>query len=323
MDKLEEKGWIESETVNSEKGRKDSTSYSIVFSIQNLIHVLKKYPDLISKMQKNDSIVEKIFREHLNLIYGSKDMEFLNNRFWECSNKNWSITSTRTPPLGSHPNYDSSKRDGAQHTEATLFEKIEKSFKEKLQLSPEFFRLFLNTDINKLRNSIKKLIGSLENRVCMTDRKYNQDPNNWTVIHGITCDIDKIFKLCVYRDIFKKQCHENSIEYLKQTKNEISKDEKMIEFVKYLKAERKFSDEQTQKLRKELKKLLNQAKKEISNAEIQKLKESIDEIWFLRDALIEYIIETKNEISDAEIQKLRDSDKKYDTLGFFKESIRD
>lgn len=157
----------------------------------------------------------------------------------------------------------------------------------------------------------------------MTDRKYNQDPNNWTKIHGITCDIDRIFKLCVYRDIFKKQCHENSIEYLKQTKNEISKDEKMIEFVKYLKTERKFSDEQTQKLRKELKKLLNQAKKEISNAEIQKLKESIDEIWFLRDALIEYIIETKNEISDAEIQKLRDSDKKYDTLGFFKESSRD
>ncbi len=78
LDKLDEKGWIESETVNSEKGRKDSTSYSIVFSIQNLIHVLEEYPDLISKMQKNDSIVEKIFREHLDLIYGSKDMEFLN-----------------------------------------------------------------------------------------------------------------------------------------------------------------------------------------------------------------------------------------------------
>ncbi len=75
------KGWIESKTVNSEKGRKDSTLYSGVFSIQNLIHILEEYPALRSKMQKNDSICENVFREHLDLISNLTDIEFLNSRF--------------------------------------------------------------------------------------------------------------------------------------------------------------------------------------------------------------------------------------------------
>jgi hypothetical protein len=65
---------------------------------------------------------------------------------------------------------------------------------------------------------------------------------------------------------------------------------------------------------------LNQTKKEISNTEIEKLKESIDDVWILRAALIDYLIETKNEISDIEeIKKLRNSGKKHKVGAIFKE----
>jgi hypothetical protein len=87
-------------------------------------------------MQKNDSICETIFHEHFDLIYGSNDIEFLNSRFGECANKNWFIKSTRTSAIGLHPTYNSNQKDVVEHTKVTLFEKIEKSFKGKLQLSP-------------------------------------------------------------------------------------------------------------------------------------------------------------------------------------------
>ncbi len=104
---------------------------------------MEEYPqDLISKIQKDDSICEKYIREHLDLIYGSNDMEFLNSRFGRCANRNWSITSTRTSTISSHQTDDSSKKEGGEHIEVTLFEKMEKSFKEKLQISPEFFNFF-------------------------------------------------------------------------------------------------------------------------------------------------------------------------------------
>ncbi len=156
-------------------------------------------------MQKNDSICENIFREHLDLIYGSNDMELLNSRFGGCANRNWSITSTRTLPIVSHPTDKSSKKDEVKHTEVALFEKIERSFKEKLKLSPEFFRLFLIADKNKLINNVEKFIGSLENKGCITDPNYNQISNNRMEIYGMTFDIDRIFRKCFYWDRFKKK----------------------------------------------------------------------------------------------------------------------
>jgi hypothetical protein len=229
---------IESSEMKSGKPGAQFTLYSIVVDIQKQIQTLEKYPDLISKMQKNDSIVENIFREHLDLISSS----------------------------------DSGQKDGVEQLEVTLFEKTEKSFKEKLQLSPKFFRLFLITDKNKLINNIKKLIGSLENGECITDRKCNQDLNNGMEMYGITFDINRIFKACVSRDIFKKQGNEESIEYLKRTQNELSKEKRKIEFKKYLRTKNELSDVDIHKLRKEVIKLLNQTKKEILNAEIEKLK---------------------------------------------------
>ncbi len=275
FDKLKEIGWIEGKEIKLGKCKNDPTLNSIVISIQKQIQTLEKYPDLISKMQKNDLICENIFREHLDLIYSS----------------------------------DSSQKDGREQTEVTPCEKTEKSFKEKLQSSPKFFRLFLTTDKNEL---IKKLMGFLESDGCMMDSRYNQDPNNWMEISGINFDIDKISRVCAWRDTFKKQCTEEGREELKQTKDKLLNEERVDEFIKYTKTEREFSDERITKLKTDVTQLLNQVKKEISNTKIEKLKESIDDVWILRAALINYLIETKNEISDAEvIKKLRNSGKKH------------
>jgi|GEM_PF-6517382 hypothetical protein len=139
-------------------------------------------------------------------------------------------------------------------------------------------------------------------------------------ISGINFDIDKIFRVCVWRDTFKKQCTEEGREYLKETKDELLNKERVDEIIKYTRIERKFTDVQIQKIKTDLIKLLNQTKKEISNTEIEKLKESIDDVWILRAALIDYLIETKNEISDIEeIKKLRNSGKKHKVGAIFKE----
>jgi DNA-binding PadR family transcriptional regulator len=121
LKQLKKDGYIEGYKVKLGKNGNDPTLYSTDSSIQNLIHILEKYPDLISKIQKNNSIRENIFREHLDLIYGSKDMEFLNRRFGTCEYKDLSSTSTRTYTFGSQSTYDSSKKDGAEHAEVTLF----------------------------------------------------------------------------------------------------------------------------------------------------------------------------------------------------------
>jgi uncharacterized protein YdcH (DUF465 family) len=281
LKQLKKDGYIEGFKVKLGKYGNNPTLYSIAFNIQNLNYILEEYPDLITKMQKNDSIVENIFHEHLDLIYYS------------------------------------SKKDGDEYTEVTLFEKIEISFKEKLQVSPDFFRLFLITDKNKFINSIEKLNGFLENRVCLTDRKCNKDPNNWMEINGTTFDINRIFQVCVYRDIFKKEEYTDGLEYLAQMKCKLPYEEEGEEYKKYLRMETRFSDLQIEKLRKEVIKYLNQIKKEIFNTENEQLKELVPHIWSLRNELIDhiiyiiYIIYTKNEISDAEITKLINSDEKY------------
>ncbi len=190
-----------------------------------------------------------------------------------------------------------------EHTEVTLFEKIEKSFKEQLQLSPEFFRLFLTTEKTKFISNIEKLNGFLEERN-ITIEEYNPNSNNRMEIYGRTFDINRIFKLCFYRDVFKQQNYRESIEYLKQIECELPYEEESEEYEKYVRTETRFSDLQIEKLKQEVKKYLNQIKKEISNIEIEKLKESVDHIWLLRLELIDYIIKTKNGISDAEITKL-------------------
>ncbi len=137
-------------------------------------------------------------------------------------------------------------------------------------------------------------------------------------IPEINFNIDKIFRVCVWRDTFKKQSTEEGMKYLKKTKDELLNEERVNEFVKYTITERKFSDVQIKKLKTDVLKLLKQTKKEILNTENEKLKKSVDDIWFLRSALRDYIIETKSDISDTEIEKLRNSDRKFNSKAFFK-----
>jgi hypothetical protein len=295
LDTLEENGYIESKKVNLRKGRKDSKLYLIVSSIQKLSQILKEYPDLTSKMQKKDSISEDIFRKHLNLIYGLTDMEFLKSGVVESGIKIWYIMAETNssigsyPTLGSYPIYDSWLQDRGEHTEVPLIEKIERLFKEKLRLSPEFFRLFLTTDKNELINNIIKLIGDLDDRIYITDLKYDQDPDNWVAMYGTTFNINKIFRECGCIDIIKEYNNKES--------------------TKPIIAQNKISDVEILKLRREIIKYLNQTKKEILNAEIQQLVESLFEICGLRIAMMRYLIQTKNEKSDAETQKLKQYEK--------------
>ncbi len=173
-------------------------------------------------MQRNDHILESIFSEYSDLIYGSNDMDYLDSTFGERVNKGLPIKFTITTTLGSYSTYDSSRKDWVEHREDTLFEKTKQKFKEKLWLSPEFFILFLTNDKNKLIADIKKLIELSENVIHLTSWEYLRNPNNWMAICGTTFSINIAFEACVSIDMLKGQANNEAIEYLKQTKNEIS-----------------------------------------------------------------------------------------------------
>lgn len=243
----------------------------------------------------------------------------MNSRFGGCANKNRSLTPTRTSTIGSHQTYNSSQKNVVEHTEVTLFEKIEKLFKEKLQLSPEFFKLFLITDKNNLMNSITKLIEFIENRESLMDQlrgnrgsqmdwKYNQDSNNWMAIYGTTFDINTTFQACFCMDLIGRQNDEVSKEYFKLIKNEISRvgtHQLSTEWREYITTKKRISDAEILEVRRELIEYLKQTQKEISNAGDQQLRESFFEIRQLRVSMMNYLIQTKNENSDAEAQKLK------------------
>jgi len=89
-------------------------------------------------------------------------------------------------------------------------------------LSPEFFRLFLTNDKNKLINDIKKLVELSENVIHITSWEYLHNPNNWMAICGTTFSINIAFEACVSMDMLKGQSNREAIEYLRQSKNEIS-----------------------------------------------------------------------------------------------------
>jgi hypothetical protein len=220
--KLDDNKYIEGHTAGLGKYGRNSTLYSLIFSIQNLSRILKEYPHLLSKMQKNNSIPENIFSEYSDLIYDSNDMEYLDSTFGESAKKGLPIKFTITNTLGSYSTYDSSQKDWVEHTEDTLFEKTKQNFKEKLQLSPEFFILFLTNDKNKLITDIKKLVGLSENVIHITSWEYLHNPNNWMAICGTTFSINIAFEACVSMDMLKGQSNREAIEYLRQTKNEIS-----------------------------------------------------------------------------------------------------
>jgi hypothetical protein len=102
LQKLDNDKYIEGHKVKLGKSGRIPTLYSIVFSIWNLSRILKEYPHLRSKMQKNDSIPESIFSEYSDLIYDSNDMEYLDSTFGKSAKKGLPIKFTITTTLGSY-----------------------------------------------------------------------------------------------------------------------------------------------------------------------------------------------------------------------------
>jgi hypothetical protein len=304
LKKLKKKGWIEGRKIKAERSGNNPTSYSFEYNLQNLIQILEVYPNLMSKMQKNDFITGNISCHYLNFLYGPNDIEYLDNIFWESAKKDWLIeyldsrvwknAEKKWPreylddrvwesvkkdwprehldnrfwlsakkdwlrefvdrivwesakkdwhreyldsrvwesakkdwpiklsiaiPLRSFLNYDSSKK-GWMGT--SLIDKIITEFQEKLRLSPEFFRLFLTDDQDKLITNIKKFVKLAENMKNITDWEYPQNPYNWMTVNGTIVGINIAFEACVSMDIIKGQSNREAIEYLTQTKKEIS-----------------------------------------------------------------------------------------------------
>ena len=178
------------------------------------------------KMQKNASISENILSHYSDIIYGSNDSEYCST-FGKNGNESWSIASRE---LFIHAIYSTSdslsvslKKDWEENSGAELFEKTKKDFEIKLQLSPEFFRLFLTNDKNKLMTDIKQLAKLSEtNIIFLTDWDYNHHPDKLLSIFGTTLSINIAFEACVSMDIIKGQSNKEAIKYFTQKKNEVS-----------------------------------------------------------------------------------------------------
>ena len=70
---------------------------------------------------------------------------------------------------------------------------------------------------------IKQLAELSENNVIyLTDWDHDHHPDNLLSIFGTTLSINIAFEACVSMDIIKGQSNREAIEYLRQTKNEIS-----------------------------------------------------------------------------------------------------
>jgi predicted transcriptional regulator len=222
---LVENGYIEGEKVKSGKRGIPPTLYSIALNIQNLKLILEEYPRLMSKMQKNASISKNILSHYSDIIYGSTDSEYCST-FGENGNEGWSLESRElfihAVYSTSDPLSDSLKKDWEENSGAKNFENTKRDFEKKLQLSPEFFRLFLTNDKNKLMMDIKQLAELSENNIIyLTDWDYDHHPDNSLSIFAATLSINIAFEACVSMDIIKGQSNREAIQYLTQKKNEI------------------------------------------------------------------------------------------------------
>jgi len=230
LQSLVKDGYIESKTVKFVGKRgPPPTLYSIIINIPNLSNILEEYPRLMAKMQKNSSISENILSHYSDIIYGSNDSEYCIT-FGGNGKEGLSLASRELFIHGvystSDPLSDSLKKDLEENSGDKLFRKTQQEFGKKLQLSPEFFRLFLTNDKNKLMKDIKKLAELSENDITYpTDWDYDHHPDNLLSIYGTTLSINIAFEACVSMDIIKGQSNGEAIKYLTQKKNEISHEE--------------------------------------------------------------------------------------------------
>lgn len=192
---------VECEYLKSKKVKKGQfgnipTSYYINFDIQNLRNILIEYPYLISKMQKEELVLEAIFREHSNLICRIIEEEF-----------------------------------EEQSENIKVIIRIDKEIlKKRLQLSTEFFKFILINDEYKLTYYLKVLAENFNQNTSMMyslrdnlDYETNQyeKTKKWKIAFGL----DVAFEACVIKDIMNDQPNQEAIEYVKQIRNKTSNEQ--------------------------------------------------------------------------------------------------
>ena len=129
------------------------------------------------------------------------------------------ITAVRPSDVTSDPN----KKEFSGQTEETLIEKSKEILMKKLQLSPEFFRLFLMNDKNKLVKYIKDCVKTLEDvEIRVTAWEVHNSPSNWYEICEINLGLDLAFEACVSIDMYQGQSNKETIEYIRSKKKEVS-----------------------------------------------------------------------------------------------------
>lgn len=197
---LKKSGYIRSQALRLQKPGNSPTLYSIAPNIQNLRNILKEYPDLITEMQSSELALTCILSEHSNLIYISPKEEYVKD-----------------------------VRD------IKLRVSIDKEeLKDKLQLSAEFFKIFLINDKNKLMHRIRKLIRASGEQVQADIFVVNSSLDNLVIRGETIAGISMAFKACINIDIMNGQSNTKAEEYIAKMGNNIS-DEQINQLALYYK----------------------------------------------------------------------------------------
>lgn len=184
---LKKSGFIRSQALRLQKPGNSPTSYSIIPDIQNLRNILKEYPDLIAEMQSSELALACILSEHSNLIYISPKEEYV--------------------------------EEIADIKQRVCIDK--EDLKEKLQLSAEFFKIFLINDKNKLMHRIRKLVRASGEHVQAEIFVINGNSDNLVIRSETIAGISMAFKACVYMDIMTGQSSIKAEEYTARMGNDI------------------------------------------------------------------------------------------------------
>jgi hypothetical protein len=179
---LNRKLFIGYEKVKSEKIDDSCKLWSLITSYKNVKEMLKEYPYLFSKIHKNEIILD-------NMLGTQKCSETV---------------------------FDPAQGIPVTHT-YLLPEVVKTDLKEKMKLSPEFFKYyFITTNVSQENaGELTELVIKLENKILNAENgRFGNSPNAQT-------DIATIFYVCVLYDVMKGQSSEEAKEYLLSSRRKV------------------------------------------------------------------------------------------------------
>lgn len=220
LKKLVENKYLKRAKVKKEpKSGNTPTLYSINFSVQKLRNMIKEYPYLISKMRRNDSVLEAILNQYSNCRYLNIEKYKINVNI-----KKHKINEN----IEKHKiNENIEKHKKIYHIFCIAIDK--EDLKKRSHLSEEFFKLILinNTDqlafhtwilANTFNENLNTKYYNKENN--LNDKIVNLD--NEPTKQEINFGLDVAFKACVVKDIMDGKSNTNAIEYLSQMESKVS-----------------------------------------------------------------------------------------------------